>query len=401
VGAGPLKPLPLGVYLHFPWCVRKCPYCDFNSFTLRESLPEDAYIEALLADLAAQCEALAGREVASVFLGGGTPSLFSPAAIGRVLERLAALLPLAPDVEVTLEANPATIERGRFAAYRVAGINRVSLGAQTFDPAALAALGRIHSPADVYRSVDELRACGLDNFNLDLMFALPGQTVDAALEDLGLALSLEPAHLSHYQLTLEPGTVFAGRPPVLPSEDDAWAMQQACHARLADAGFQHYEVSAFARPGHRCRHNLNYWAFGDYLGAGAGAHGKLTGLSPFTITRTTLPREPRRYLANPQGGLVRQTVPAEDRCFEFMLNSLRLVDGFTYDQFESRTGLPRVPWLAPLQALAERGLMALGTTGACATPRGQQYLNEVVAAFLPDATQTSRDVHTTRPLDNN
>ena len=268
-----LEAPPLAVYLHFPWCVRKCPYCDFNSFTLHDTLPEAAYVAALKADIAAQAPALAGRPVVSVFLGGGTPSLFSPQAIGDVLAALHALLPLAPGAEVTLEANPATVERGRFAEYRAAGITRVSLGAQSFDPAILKVLGRIHVPADVTRGAEELHASGLANFNLDLMFALPGQTREGARDDLRTALALEPAHLSHYQLTMEPGTVFAAQPPPgLPDEELAWTLQEDCHAELAARGYAQYEVSAFARTGRQCVHNLNYWRFGDYLGAGEGRH---------------------------------------------------------------------------------------------------------------------------------
>ena len=316
---------PLAVYLHFPWCVQKCPYCDFNSFTLSEPLPEERYLAALEADIAGQAAGLAGRTVSSVFLGGGTPSLFAPAAIERVLGYLRARLPLAPDAEVTLEANPATVERGRFAEYRAAGVNRVSLGAQSFDPAILKILGRIHVPADVYRSAEELHASGLENFNLDLMYALPKQGRDGALRDLREALKLQPAHLSHYQLTLEPGTVFAARPPTgIPDEDLAWDMLVDCHAVLAEQGFEQYEVSAFARRGRQCRHNLNYWGFGDYLGVGAGAHGKLSYPETGLIVRTTHQREPRRYQADPLASLARRTVPAAELPFEFAMNALRL-----------------------------------------------------------------------------
>ena len=247
---------PLALYLHFPWCVAKCPYCDFNSHALRDALPEAAYIDALVADLREQAPRAAGRAISSVFMGGGTPSLFSPEALGGLIGRLSALVPFEADAEITLEANPATVERGRFAEYRAAGINRVSLGAQSFDDETLKALGRIHRPADVFRATDELHACGLSNFNLDLMFALPGQDVAGALADLATALSLGPAHLSHYQLTLEPGTLFAAHPPPLPDEETAWDMQAACHAVLAARGFAQYEVSAFALAGRQCRHNL-------------------------------------------------------------------------------------------------------------------------------------------------
>ncbi len=374
---------PLAVYLHFPWCVQKCPYCDFNSFTLSEPLPEQRYLAALKADIAAQAPGLAGRIVSSVFLGGGTPSLFAPAAIERVLEYLGAHLPLAPDAEVTLEANPATVERGRFAEYRAAGVNRVSLGAQSFDPAILKILGRIHVPADVYRSAEELHASGLENFNLDLMYALPTQGRDGALRDLREALKLQPAHLSHYQLTLEPGTVFAARPPTgIPDEDMAWDMQTDCHAVLAEQGFEQYEVSAFARTGRQCRHNLNYWGFGDYLGVGAGAHGKLSFPETGLIERTTHQREPRRYQADPLASLARRTVPAAELPFEFAMNALRLKAGFELASYAERTGLAAADLMPRLEGLARRGLLEERDGRWQATERGFSFLNDVVGSFL-------------------
>lgn len=374
---------PLSVYLHFPWCVAKCPYCDFNSFGLSEPLPEARYVAALQADIAAQAPALAGRSVQSVFLGGGTPSLFPPAAIGRVLSFLNAQLPLAPDAEVTLEANPATVERGRFAEYRDAGVTRVSLGAQSFDPEILKLLGRIHVPADVYRSAEELHAAGLANFNLDLMFALPTQDQAGALSDLREALRLEPAHVSHYQLTLEPGTLFAARPPAeLPDEDLAWAMQEDCHAELAARGYAQYEVSAFAREGRQCRHNLNYWGFGDYLGAGAGAHGKLSWPAEGRIERTTHQREPRRYQADPLASLARRDVPPRELPFEFALNALRLRAGFALADYEARTGLAAEELSPRLSALAARGLLESRAGAWRATDTGFAFLNDVVASFL-------------------
>ncbi|MGH8258895.1 MAG: radical SAM family heme chaperone HemW, partial [Steroidobacteraceae bacterium] len=293
---------PLALYAHFPWCVRKCPYCDFNSYTLRDDLPEDRYVESLIRDIDSQAltvrDRAAGlpRPLISVFLGGGTPSLFSPRAIGRVLDAARAAFGFAADAEITLEANPGTIERGRFAEYRAAGVNRVSLGAQSFDAVALAALGRIHSPAETCRAAEELHAAGLDNFNLDLMYGLPGQDERGAIADIECAIGLAPAHLSHYQLTLEPGTVFAASPPALPSDEASADMLGACEASLAAAGFEQYEVSAYARAGRAAQHNCNYWMFGDYVGAGAGAHGKLTDCGNARILRTTHAREPRRYM---------------------------------------------------------------------------------------------------------
>jgi len=376
---------PLAVYVHFPWCVRKCPYCDFNSFTLHDTLPERAYVEALKADIDAQVEDLAGRPLVSVFLGGGTPSLFPPAAIEEVLQHLRQALPFKDDAEVTLEANPATVERGRFAEYRAAGVNRVSLGAQSFDPAILKVLGRIHVPQDVHRSAEELHASGLANFNLDLMFALPNQTPEGALADLRAALALEPAHLSHYQLTMEPGTVFGALPPKgLPDDDTAWAMQDACHAELAARGYAQYEVSAFARPGRQCTHNLNYWRFGDYLGVGAGAHGKLTWPNLGRIERTTQQREPRRYLARPVEGLTRRDVPLAELPFEYAMNALRLVEGFQTLDYVGVTGLPAAGIEAPLADLARRGLVETVPGGWRTTPLGFRFLNEVLGEFLGD-----------------
>jgi putative oxygen-independent coproporphyrinogen III oxidase len=374
---------PLSLYVHFPWCVRKCPYCDFNSYSLSGPLAQEPYLERLQRDLAAHASEASGREVVSVFLGGGTPSLFSPEAIGRVLGYARAHLTLAADVEVTLEANPGTIERGAFGEYRAAGVTRVSLGAQSFDAQALSALGRIHSADDTRRAAEELHAAQLSNFNLDLMYALPGQDEAGAVRDLAEALALEPAHLSHYQLTLEPGTVFAARPPPLPDEDAAAAMLSACGERLSAAGFAHYEVSAYARAGRECRHNLNYWTFGDYLGIGAGAHGKLTSARRGEIVRTTQQREPRRYLAARHEELARRGVSAAELPFEFMLNALRLTGGFTIPGFRERTGLELAAIAAPLAAAEARGLLERTTSGYRPSALGLRFLNDVLLSFLP------------------
>lgn len=377
----------LALYLHFPWCVSKCPYCDFNSHALKEALPEQRYIEALLADAAVQAPLVAGRSVSTLFLGGGTPSLFPPDALGRLFEGLRAHLSIDPDAEITLEANPATVERGRFAEYRAAGINRVSLGAQSFNAGTLKVLGRIHQPADVLRAAEELHACGLANFNLDLMYALPEQSPQEAIADVRAALALAPAHLSHYQLTLEPGTLFAARPPPLPDDDTAWQMQQDCQALLAAEGFEQYEVSAYARPGRRCRHNLNYWRFGDYLGVGAGAHGKLT---QGVVRRSVHLREPRRYLASAAAGPEWRVVPAEDLPFEFMMNALRLNEGFTAAAYEAGTGQPLASIRTVLDRLTDQGLLA-SRDGAQwqTTPRGMQFLNELLQDFLPESATSS------------
>jgi oxygen-independent coproporphyrinogen-3 oxidase len=379
---------PLALYAHFPWCVRKCPYCDFNSYTLKDDLPEDRYVEALRQDLAAQLTSpagvaarLSGREIVSIFLGGGTPSLFSPEAIGRFIENSRGLLRFAPDVEVTLEANPGTVERGRFSGYRAAGINRVSLGAQTFDAARLAALGRIHSADETRLAAEELHAAGLVNFNLDLMYALPGQSPQDALADVRSALALQPQHISHYHLTMEPGTPFAANPPEQPPDDSVEDMLQICQHELGAAGFAQYEVSAYARAGRRARHNLNYWTFGDYLGIGAGAHGKFTNAS-LDILRTTQLREPRKYLGAVPQARSDAAVPAAQRPFEFMMNALRLIDGFDAATYAARTGLD-IDALAPkLEKLRLRGLLDPTQSGWRTTALGQRFLNEVLLEFL-------------------
>lgn len=398
---GPLPPLAL--YAHFPWCVAKCPYCDFNSFALQGSLPEAQYIEALQRDLDAQLvtldsEQAGGRPIVSIFLGGGTPSLFSPDAIGGWLTSLRERLTLADDVEITLEANPGTIERGRFAGYRDAGITRVSLGAQSFGAAQLRALGRIHSADETRRAAEELHAAGLTNFNIDLMYALPDQTIDAALYDIDQALSLQPAHLSHYQLTLEVGTPFAARPPPnLPEDDTAEQMLTECLPRLEANGFRRYEVSAYARAGAQCRHNLNYWRFGDYLGIGAGAHGKVTSrvadaahamTGGVRIRRSTQLREPRRYLGAVPQALQSTWVEPDQLPFEFMLNGLRLLEGFGRTDFERGTGLAWQQIEATVEDLCQRGLLESGSAGVRPSARGLAFLNDALVRFLPDKTET-------------
>ena len=373
---------PLSLYVHFPWCVRKCPYCDFNSYTLRGGLEELRYVEALERDLQSQAEEARGREVISIFLGGGTPSLFSPGAIGRLIECARRHLVLASDVEVTMEANPGAVERGRFGEYRAAGVTRVSLGAQSFDERRLAALGRIHSPEETRRAAEELHAAGLANFNLDLMYALPGQDVAAAIQDVEAALALSPAHISHYQLTIEHGTVFEAQPPVLPDDDVAADMLAECTRRVFESGFSHYEVSAYAREGRRCRHNLNYWTFGDYVGLGAGAHGKLT--RDGAVFRTQQLREPRRYLASMPAAASRSEVAAGDLPFEFMLNALRLVEGFETSLFLERTGLAWETVSATVEGLVGRGLLLQDEVRLKPTAEGLRFLNDLLLSFVPD-----------------
>lgn len=373
---------PLSLYLHFPWCVQKCPYCDFNSHTLKDELPEQRYVDVLIRDFEAQAADARGRKLHSIFMGGGTPSLFSPEAIGRVLSSAQTAFGFDGDIEVTMEANPGTIERGVFSEYRSAGVNRVSLGAQSFDAKRLKTLGRIHSPDETRRAAEELHASGLVNFNLDLMYGLPEQDVDGAVSDLQSALALNPAHLSHYQLTIEAGTVFAAQTPELPSDDIAAEMLAACQQRFTDAGFSQYEISAYAREGRRSAHNVNYWLFGDYVGAGAGAHGKLSCPQEGTIVRTTQRREPRRYLASRPQDITRKPVEREELPFEFMLNALRLLEGFEPNVFESRTGLPWATVASQMEVLRSKGLVANVGGRWKTTVRGSQFLNDVLLHFL-------------------
>jgi oxygen-independent coproporphyrinogen-3 oxidase len=390
----------LALYVHMPWCVRKCPYCDFNSHQLKSAAPDASYIDALIRDFELELPRLEGRRIDTVFFGGGTPSLFQPEDFSRLLGALRQRIAFADDAEITLEANPGTIERGRFSGYRDAGINRVSLGAQTFAPRALELLGRIHSADDTHRAVAELRAAKLDNFNLDLMYALPQQTLEEALVDVRTACALAPAHISYYQLTLEPGTVFHARPPQLPDEEAAWAIQTAGQRLLAEAGYVQYEVSAYAREGARCRHNLNYWLFGDYLGVGAGAHGKLSLALPQRILRTTKPKQPREYQqqirgARAEGGTVGSGsvesgtgvgesafITATDLPFEFMLNALRLNEGFTLRDYRERTGLGLDSVEVKLAEGERRGLLVNRADGWCATELGRRFLNDLQLSFL-------------------
>lgn len=376
---------PLGLYLHFPWCVRKCPYCDFNSHALRGEMPETDYVAALLRDLDRDLASLgeARRPASSAFLGGGTPSLFSGAAIAAVLDGVRARLGFAEGAEITLEANPGTVDEAHFAAYRAAGVNRLSIGVQSFDAAHLKRLGRIHSGDEALRAVRVARAAGFDNVNLDLMFGLPEQSVSQALADLDQALALAPEHLSVYQLTLEPNTEFAVRPPPLPDEDRIAEMQDALQARLAGAGYAQYEVSAYARAGRRSRHNLTYWTYGDYLGIGAGAHGKWT--LGTAVRRRAKHKHPRAYLDHAGTDTAFQEdriVPAEERPFEYLLNALRLVEGFALSDFEQRTGLDRAVIEPRLQAAQQRGLVALDGERCRATPLGYRYLNRLLGLFL-------------------
>ena len=374
---------PLSLYVHVPWCVRKCPYCDFNSHALRGELDGVGYVDALLSDLDLDRELAVGRPLQSVFIGGGTPSLLEPAQVGRLLEGVAGRLPLAADCEITLEANPGTVEAGRFRGFRAAGVNRLSIGVQSLDAGQLRRLGRIHGPAEARDAARAARAAGFDNFNLDLMFGLPDQNVAAALADLNGALDLEPAHLSWYQLTLEPNTAFSHDPPRLPDPDLVADMQGAGQALLAQAGFVQYEVSAYARTGRRCRHNLNYWTFGDYLGIGAGAHAKLTGRDG-RICRRWRVRHPQDFLAHAGGDAAlagERTLESAELGVEFMINALRLRDGVPDALFSARTGQPLALIEAALTAARERGLLA--REGLRATALGWRFLDDLIAMFEP------------------
>ena len=362
--------------------MRKCPYCDFNSHELRGSAPFPAYVDALLEDLEDDLPLVAGRRVATVFFGGGTPSLCPPGLIERFLAGLADRLPVAADAEITLEANPGTVEHGRFAEFAAAGVNRFSLGVQSFQPRLLAAIGRIHDERQALAAIDELRRAGIANFNIDLMFGLPDQTPAEAAADIAMAVSAAPPHLSLYQLTLEPGTPFHRHPPELPDDETCFGMEESAATVLAAAGFRRYEVSAWAQPGRECRHNLNYWRFGDYLGLGAGAHGKLS-LADGRILRRWRRRRPLGWLEGPRLEGERALEPAE-RLFEFMLNALRLVDGFSLELFEAASGLPADVAAPGLEDARRRGLLVTADgRGWQATPLGRRFLNDLQALFLP------------------
>ncbi|HRO62741.1 radical SAM family heme chaperone HemW [Thermomonas sp.] len=377
---------PLALYVHIPWCARKCPYCDFNSHQQRGALPFTAYVDALIADLEFDLPLVWGRIVHSVFFGGGTPSLFPPEAIDRFLQQASARLRFAPNAEITLEANPGTLEHGPFPGYRKAGVNRLSIGVQSFDDASLQRLGRIHSSGDAERAVKAAQDAGYDNINLDLMYALPQQTLAGAVADVEQALALHPTHLSHYQLTLEAGTAFGARPPKgIPDIDSAWDMQEACLARLAQAGFAQYEVSAWARAGHRCAHNLNYWTFGDYLGIGAGAHGKLTLPAENRVLRRWKTKLPNAYLA--AAGTAdaiegEETLESRRLPFDFMLNALRLNDGVPMTTFEARTGLSRQAIAGQLDRARANGWLDDDPDWLRPTPLGLRFANDAIALFL-------------------
>ncbi|MBY5939388.1 radical SAM family heme chaperone HemW [Halomonas sp. DP5N14-9] len=383
---------PLALYVHVPWCVRKCPYCDFNSHGVGRGaeLPEEAYLAALIDDLRSDARLADGRELVSIFIGGGTPSLMSGDFYRRLLDTASQLVPFASDIEITLEANPGTLERGRFADYRRAGINRLSLGVQSFHDEQLSALGRIHGGEDAERAFDEARRAGFDNLNLDLMHGLPGQTPELALADLERAITLAPEHLSWYQLTLEPNTEFHAKPPRLPEEEVLWDIQDLGHERLEAAGFQRYEISAYSKPGRRARHNLNYWRFGDYLGIGAGAHGKISqpGESGFHIERRWKTRQPEAYLQrhqDPRGFVAgHRRVKPDEVALEFAMNALRLVDGVSLDTWCAHTGRSVAELSPKIDKAREKGLIVQDAARVQASAQGLLFLNDLLTLFSED-----------------
>ena len=375
---------PLSLYIHVPWCVRKCPYCDFNSHEVSGDLPETAYVAALLSDLRQDLHRVAGRTVETVFIGGGTPSLFHPSAIESLLKGMAEMIAIVPTAEITLEANPGTAECGKFIGFREAGINRLSMGVQSFNDRHLQDLGRIHGSFEAIAAANMAVKAGFDNFNLDLMFGLPKQTLAEALDDIQRAVGLNPPHLSFYQLTLEPNTLFHKYPPALPGDETIWAMQEACQSALGDNAYLQYEVSAYAKAGFRCRHNENYWRFGDYLGIGAGAHGKLTDASG-KISRIWKIRHPARYLENAGtlagiGGC--DLVAEQELPIEFMMNHLRLREGFCDTLFGDRTGLPLTALEPALSECVEAGLLERNGGVIRCTDKGWNFLDNVLERFI-------------------
>ena len=376
---------PLSLYVHVPWCLKKCPYCDFNSHPQRGDVPEAAYVDALLTDLEFALPSIWGRRVHTVFVGGGTPSLFAPASIDRLLAGVRARVALAPDAEITLEANPGTFEQARFAGFKAAGVNRLSVGVQSFEPRFLTALGRVHD-ADEARAAAAAAIDIFGNVNLDLMYALPRQTPLDAAGDVAEALALSPPHLSFYHLTIEPNTLFDRHPPELPDDETTADIEDAVDNALAAAGYLHYETSAHARAGYQCRHNLNYWRFGDYLGIGAGAHSKISFAE--RVVRQIRHKQPQQYLdavARRDPLLEDRAVERSDIGFEFMLNALRLTDGFQVSLFAERTGFPLTLVERPLQEAEQRGLVERDHLSIRPTPIGRRFLNDLQAMFLPDA----------------
>jgi oxygen-independent coproporphyrinogen-3 oxidase len=382
------QPPPLSLYVHLPWCESKCPYCDFNSHPLRQNLPEDDYLDALLVDLQQEKNIFKNRPVHSIFIGGGTPSLFSPAAVDRLLTAIREISECAQQIEITLEANPGAAEVDRFVGYLEAGVNRLSLGIQSFSDNKLRALGRIHDASQARHAISATQDAGFTNFNIDLMFGLPNQSEKGALEDLTTALSYTPSHLSLYQLTVEPNTYFAINPPTLPDEETDWRIRNVLYDLVKTNGYHRYEVSAFSKPGAQCRHNLSIWRFGDYVGLGAGAHGKVT--TPQGIIRYAKEKHPNRYMEKACSNVVLagpKTIPSEDLCFEFMLNALRLSEGFLPSEFTERTGVPWSALAGPLNDARSRGLLETHHGKVRATKLGYRFLDDLIELFLPKVEQ--------------
>ncbi|WP_261843334.1 radical SAM family heme chaperone HemW [Aliamphritea ceti] len=384
----PLQLPPLSLYIHIPWCIRKCPYCDFNSHAVKsddtEGLPEKAYTAALMRDLETELNAVQGREIETIFIGGGTPSLFSPQALRNILQGVAERTPLAANAEITMEANPGTFEQERFAGFLEAGVNRLSIGIQSFNDQHLQTLGRIHNSANARHAVAAARQIGFTNINTDLMHGLPGQTPEQALNDLQTAIDLAPEHLSWYQLTIEPNTEFHSRPPRLPEDETLWDIQEQGQALLAAHGYQQYEISAYSQPGQTARHNLNYWQFGDYIGIGAGAHGKVTLADQNQILRRWKHRQPKAYMQaiDPLSGL--QAITEAELPFEFMMNALRLHEGVSADLYTPATGMPLSQITPLLQQLRSRGLLVDDPQRIAPTEQGRLFLNDLLESFLAD-----------------
>ncbi|MDH5368899.1 MAG: radical SAM family heme chaperone HemW [Gammaproteobacteria bacterium] len=378
---------PLTLYIHFPWCVQKCPYCDFNSHELKTSLDETRYINALISDLEQELPLFWGRSISSIFMGGGTPSLFSPESIDQLLSALRARISFAPDIEITMEANPGTIELGKFKEFSAAGINRLSIGIQSFSDDKLKSLGRIHGRKEAIRAAELAHDANFNSFNIDLMYGLPNQSLAQAVEDIETAIALEPKHLSHYQLTIEPNTYFHHQPPTVPNDDKLWDMQNACQARLAKHNYQQYEISAYAKEGFQCQHNLNYWQFGDYLGIGAGAHGKLTNAPEQQITRSWKVKQPQDYLKNAATDKRisgQKILTRDDATFEFMMNALRLNHGFETVLFQQHVGLPISTVEISLKQAEKNGWINWDINRIQPTNAGLQYLNTLLELFIPD-----------------
>jgi len=377
---------PLALYIHLPWCVKKCPYCDFNSHEAKAEIPEKQYIDALLDDLATEMPFVWGRTFSSVFIGGGTPSLFSAEAIHALISGVRALTALGPSVEVTMEANPGAMDAARFHEYRRAGINRLSIGVQSFNDQQLKNLGRVHDARAAHEAIEVARSAGFDNLNIDLMFGLPDQTPSDALSDLQTAIDHAPEHLSYYELTIEPNTRFAKFPPEVPSDDVRWEMQQAANDAMKNAGFSQYEVSAWSQPGRQSHHNLNYWLFGDYVGIGAGAHGKISFADSNTIIRRWKHKHPATWMAasgaDRMGG--EHEIALEDTALEFMMNALRLTDGFDLRDFTTHTGVSIQPWLGAIDEAITNQLLIRESERVRATTRGFSLLNEVLTGFMPE-----------------